>query len=74
VNTANEAPNAPRINSPVFAGQANSLTPTLKVDNATDPDEDVLTYTYEVYRDQVLSQLVASAAGGRRGSGRRSGW
>ncbi len=69
VNTANEAPNAPRINSPVLGGQANSLTPILKVDNAIDPDEDTLTYTYEVYRDQVLSQLVASASGRPSGVG-----
>jgi MYXO-CTERM domain-containing protein len=69
VNTNNEPPNAPRINSPVFGGQANSLTPVLKVDNALDPDEDVLTYSYEVYRDQVLSQLVTAVAGRPAGVG-----
>ena len=47
----------------VFGGQANSLTPILKVDNAHDPDEDVLTYGFEVYRDQVLSQVVTSVSG-----------
>jgi PKD repeat protein len=69
VNTGNEAPNAPRINAPALGGQAPSLTPVLKIDNAVDPDEDVLTYTYEVYRDQVLSQLVASASGRPAGAG-----
>lgn len=63
VNTVNEAPGVPRINTPSFGSQVNSLRPNLTVDNATDPDEDVLTYTFEVYRDPALSNLVASQAG-----------
>ncbi|MBP6847592.1 MAG: PKD domain-containing protein, partial [Kofleriaceae bacterium] len=63
VNTVNEAPGVPRINTPSFGSQVNALRPDLTVDNATDPDEDVLTYTFEVYRDPALSNLVASQAG-----------
>jgi MYXO-CTERM domain-containing protein len=59
VNTVNEAPGVPRINTPAFGGQVASLTPNLIVDNATDPDLDVLTYTFEVYADQALSTLIA---------------
>ena len=62
VNTVNEAPGVPRINTPAFGSQVNALRPDLTVDNASDPDEDVLTYTFEVYRDPALSNLVASQA------------
>lgn len=62
VNTVNEAPGVPRINTPSFGSQVNALRPDLTVDNASDPDEDVLTYTFEVYRDPALSNLVASQA------------
>ncbi|MCB9559102.1 MAG: PKD domain-containing protein [Kofleriaceae bacterium] len=72
VNTVNEAPGAPRINTPAFGGQVNSLTPTLTVDNATDVDMDPLTYTFEVYSDPALSNLVASENGVASGTGTTS--
>jgi uncharacterized protein (TIGR03382 family) len=61
VNTVNEAPGIPRINSPAFGGQVNTLMPTLVVDNATDPDQDTLRYVFEVYADPALSQHVATS-------------
>lgn len=36
-----------------------SLTPTLYLLNATDPENDALTYEYEVYADDALTALVA---------------
>lgn len=62
VNTVNEHPGVPRINTPAFGGQVNQLRPDLTVDNATDPDEDDLVYTFEVYSDPALSTLVTSSA------------
>jgi hypothetical protein len=37
VNTVNEAPGVPRINTPSFGSQVNALRPDLTVDNATRP-------------------------------------
>ena len=61
VNTVNEAPGIPRINSPTFGAQVNTFTPTLWVDNATDPDQDVLRYKFEVYRDEALTNLAGAS-------------
>ena len=74
VNTVNEQPGVPRINSPAFGGQVNAFRPNLVIDNATDIDEDVLTYTYEVYRDPALSQQVAMQAGVASGAGATTTW
>jgi len=48
VNTANEAPTAPSLNSPQDGKEVQTSLPTLVVDNATDVDQDVLTYQFEV--------------------------
>ncbi len=74
VNTVNEAPGVPRINSPAFGGQVGSFRPNLVIDNATDPDLDVLTYTFEVYRDPALSTLVTSQAARPSGAGATTTW
>lgn len=74
VNTVNEAPGVPRINTPAFGGQVNQLRPDLIIDNATDPDEDILTYTFEVYGDPALSNLVASQTGVASGAGATTTW
>ena len=54
---------APRLNSPAAGGQVNLLQPTLVIDNASDPDEDRLTYTFEGYREPALTTLVAAEGG-----------
>ena len=41
----------------------NSSSPVLKVTNSVDPDEDVLTYSFEIYADAALTMLVASVDG-----------
>ena len=74
VNTANEAPTAPRLNSPAVGGQVNLLRPTLIIDNASDPDEDALTYTFEVYREPALTTLVANIAGVNGGVAGTTSW
>jgi len=62
VNTANDAPGAPVLNNPVSGGTDTSLTPTLSVFNAEDPDRDALSYEFELYTDPDLSQLVSAGA------------
>ena len=48
VNTANDAPGAPALYSPLDGATIATFTPTLSVANAVDPDSDVLTYEFEV--------------------------
>jgi hypothetical protein len=49
------------LNNPISGGTDTSLTPTLSVFNAADPDQDALNYEFELYADADLSQLVSSA-------------
>lgn len=60
VNTANDAPGAPKPSSPAEGSSVATLTPTLAVENAADPDSDNLTYEFEVYSG---GSLVAAASG-----------
>ena len=60
VNTANDPPDTPVLNNPVSGGTDTSLTPTLSVFNADDPDLDALRYEFELYADPDLSQLVST--------------
>ncbi len=58
VNTANDAPTAPTLNSPAMGSSLSTLTPVLAINNATDPDSDVLTYDFEIYLGGVLVNSV----------------
>jgi hypothetical protein len=60
VNTSNNAPGPFYISSPGDDKQVDTRTPVLQVTNAMDADEDEITYTFEVYSDNTLSNLVAS--------------
>ena len=52
VNTANDAPTAPTVNAPPEGSpnlnELSALTVTLAVNNASDPDNDTLVYTFEI--------------------------
>lgn len=70
VNTANDAPGAPQLSAPGDGATLASLTPTLEVANASDPDSATLTYDFEVYNGNLLA---ASHSGVPEGiSGRTS--
>jgi hypothetical protein len=60
VDVANEAPSAPTPQRPSDGAFVESATPILAVINATDPEEDALTYTFEVFEDASLTLLVSS--------------
>ncbi len=62
INTMNEAPTTPLYSSPSNNGEVNTLYPQLTVIPATDADNDILTYEYEIYGDSSLSDLIESAA------------
>jgi hypothetical protein len=54
VNTANDAPGAPTVSAPAEGSSVASLSPTLAVGNAVDPDSDTLTYGFEIYAGITL--------------------
>ena len=58
---ANSAPSLPTIASPLSSTETMTLTPTLAVNAAVDPDGDKVMYTFEIYSDEGLSTLVANA-------------
>jgi hypothetical protein len=60
VNTINNVPGLFYISSPGDDKQVDTRTPVLQVTNAVDADEDEITYTFEVYGDNTLSNLVVS--------------
>jgi len=60
VNTANDAPSALGLFTPVEGASVPTPTPELAVVNATDPDSDGLTYQFEIYAG---GSLVSASAG-----------
>jgi len=58
VNTANDAPTAPALYLPAEGSSLSTLTPSLSVYNAVDPDSDILTYDFEIYSNGVLIQSI----------------
>ncbi len=67
VNTMNEAPSAPTLNNPAHKGSVTVLAPSLQVNASTDPDNDTITYDYEVYSDSGLTLKVTSTTGAGTG-------
>jgi hypothetical protein len=63
VNTTNDAPTPPVLANPSDKAGVNVFTPTLSVHNSTDIDRDVLTYEFEVYGDEGMTNLLSSIAG-----------
>ena len=63
VNTANDAPTVPILANPSNGGAVSVAAPTLAVHNATDLDQDALSYEFELYADQAMTNLVAGADG-----------
>ena len=63
VNTVNEPPTIATLKNPSNGGQVTVLSPTLQVNAATDPDNDSLTYEFEVYGNSSLTSLVKGTVG-----------
>ena len=74
INATDEAPSAPRINSPAVGSSVNVLLPSLVVDNSVDPENDPLTYEYEIYSSASLDPvtLVETTGGVAEGVGTTS--
>lgn len=54
-------PTAPNIQSPADSTEVNNQQPSLVVVNSTDPGGDALKYTFEIYNDKEMTNLIASA-------------
>ncbi|MFZ3136431.1 MAG: CARDB domain-containing protein [Thermodesulfovibrionales bacterium] len=55
------APSAPSLNLPEHGEDIETLTPLLSVNNASDPNDDKLTYEFELYTDSNLTNLLTSS-------------
>jgi hypothetical protein len=63
VNATNDGgPDAPTLYLPANASYTGNTAPSLWVNNPNDVDRDPLTYTFEVYGNLALSDLVASTS------------
>ncbi len=67
VNTADDAPSAPSLSAPADGSSVATLTPTLAVVNATDPDSPSLTYDFEIYSGGALVTSIIGVPGGSSG-------
>lgn len=74
VNTANDVPGPSGLSSPADGSEVDKLTPVLAVSAASDVDEDLLSYTFEVYADSALATPVASATEVRPGAEGEVSW
>ncbi len=62
VNTANDPPGDFNISNPQDNIEVDTQTPVLQVTNSVDIDEDIITYSFEIYTDSGMSTLVTSAS------------
>jgi len=58
VNTINDNPLIPTLRNPGNDAWVETVTPKLSVNPTKDPDGDVLTYSFEVYRDAAMTEFV----------------
>jgi hypothetical protein len=69
---ANTPPPAPVLSQPGAGDTVGASTPSLVVENVTDPDGDAVTYGFRVYSNSLLTDLLASADGVAEGTGTTS--
>lgn len=72
IGIGEETPGAPIPASPLEQAIVTELRPTLTVENAVDPQSDPLSYQFEVYSDEALTQLVAQVPAVASGTGTTS--
>ena len=58
-----DGPTAPIAISPIDGAEIIEVSPDLVVDNATDPQNEVLLYDYEVFEDEAMTIAVTSVFG-----------
>ncbi|ADO71061.1 Serine protease, subtilase family [Stigmatella aurantiaca DW4/3-1] len=73
-NPINDAPNAPRTAHPLAETQVPTDKLTLITDNALDADDGTLTYTFELARDQAMTQTVLTSGATAAGAHGSTAW
>jgi Tol biopolymer transport system component/flagellar hook assembly protein FlgD/fibronectin type 3 domain-containing protein len=68
----NRAPTTPSPAAPADGADVGTPLPDLIVNNASDPNNDLLTYAFEVYADSDLTVKITSAGGVAEGTGTTS--
>ncbi|MGD9158479.1 MAG: chitobiase/beta-hexosaminidase C-terminal domain-containing protein, partial [Desulfobacteraceae bacterium] len=58
VNVSNNAPSIPVVRNPGDGAWVDTSVPELSINITSDPDNDVLTYQYQVYADETLETLI----------------
>ena len=53
------APSEPEIGFPVNLSEVTLVSPSLEIVNSVDPDDDPITYDFEVFEDESLTRMVA---------------
>lgn len=61
--TYRNTPGVPRLASPVDRAETTDRQPDLTVYNSTDPDGDLISYTFELFSDSAMTILIASESG-----------
>jgi hypothetical protein len=61
VNAANDPPSEPMVNFPPDGTHVDTCTPVLEVTGVTDPDNEPVTGTIEIYADASMVELLVSA-------------
>ena len=74
LNTENDLPGAFLQSHPSDHAQTDTLTPLLQITNSVDPDQDRITYTFEVYGDEDMTPPVASASQIPQGADGTTAW
>lgn len=70
----NLAPSLPTLSSPANAAQLATLTPTLVLNNATDPEGSTVTYDFQVSTSAAFSTIAAQVSGLAQGAGATTSW
>lgn len=55
------APSTPTLAAPAYGSDVATFTPLLSVNNASDPNDDKLSYEFELYAENNLTNLIASS-------------
>jgi hypothetical protein len=74
VNPANDPPGPVSIVSPASGSEVTTLTPTLVVANAVDPEGDTVTYGFQLYSNSALTTLLATTTGLAAGANSATSW
>jgi len=74
INAANEPPGDFYTSSPGDGIEIDTQTPVFQVTNSVDIDEDILTYTFEIYTDSGMSTLIAAGSNIPEGTDGNTSW